>query len=101
MARYQRANALYRAGRFREAANDAQRIHDSGVEIGDDQAAAAKLLDVRLDPQSLHTGGESKSATLRGLLGLGADLPDRQLDIVGEQSDRPGLAQALALELEG
>ena len=43
MARYQRANALYRAGRFREAANDAQRIHDSGVEIGDDQAAGISL----------------------------------------------------------
>ncbi len=43
MARYQRANALYRAGRFREAANDAKRIHDSGVEIGDDQAAGISL----------------------------------------------------------
>lgn len=43
MARYQRANAFYRAGRFREAANDAKRIHDSGVEIGDDQAAGISL----------------------------------------------------------
>ncbi len=43
MARYQRANALYRAGRFREAANDAKRIHDSGIEIGDDQAAGISL----------------------------------------------------------
>ncbi len=43
MARYQRANALYRAGRFREAAADAQRIHDSGVVIGDDQAAGISL----------------------------------------------------------
>ena len=43
MARYQRANALYRAGRFREAASDAQRIHDSGVEIGDAQVAGISL----------------------------------------------------------
>ena len=43
MARYQRANALYRAGRFREAANDAKRIHDSAIEIGDDQAAGISL----------------------------------------------------------
>ncbi len=43
MARYQRANALYRAGRFREAAIDAQKIYESGIEIGDDQAAGISL----------------------------------------------------------
>ena len=43
MAGYQRACALYRAGRFREAVADAKRIHQSGVEIGDDQVAGISL----------------------------------------------------------
>jgi signal transduction histidine kinase/CheY-like chemotaxis protein/tetratricopeptide (TPR) repeat protein len=43
MARYQRACALYRLGRFRESMADAQRLHASGVEIGDDQAAGISL----------------------------------------------------------
>ncbi|MEQ1828883.1 MAG: AAA family ATPase, partial [Pirellula sp.] len=43
MAGYQRACALYRAGRYREAAADAKRIHLSGVTIGDDQVAGISL----------------------------------------------------------
>jgi signal transduction histidine kinase/tetratricopeptide (TPR) repeat protein/serine/threonine protein kinase len=43
MARYQRAVALYRSGRYREAINDAKQIHDTGVAIGDAQAAGISL----------------------------------------------------------
>ncbi len=43
MARYQGANALYRLGRFREAADHAHQIHLSGLEIGDAQAAGISL----------------------------------------------------------
>jgi two-component system sensor kinase len=43
MARYQRAAALYRSGRYREAINDAKQIHDTGVAIGDAQAAGISL----------------------------------------------------------
>lgn len=43
MARYQRALAFYRSGRFREAINDAKQIHDAGVAIGDAQAAGISL----------------------------------------------------------
>ena len=54
MALYQRANALYRAGRFREAATDAQRIHQSAVEIGDQQASGISLdIWIRTAPHKL------------------------------------------------
>ena len=43
MARYQRAAALYRSGRYREAINDAKQNHDTGVAIGDAQAAGISL----------------------------------------------------------
>ncbi len=43
MARYQRANALYRCGRYSEAAFEAQSIHRSGVEIRDSQIAGISL----------------------------------------------------------
>ncbi len=43
MARYQKAAALMRIGRYRDAANEALRVHLSGVEIGDDQAAGISL----------------------------------------------------------
>ncbi|MDZ4849569.1 MAG: ATP-binding protein [Pirellulaceae bacterium] len=43
MARYQGANAMYRQGRFREAAEHAQLMHDAGIEIGDTQAAGISL----------------------------------------------------------
>ncbi len=65
MARYQRANALYRAGRFREAANDAKRIHDSGVEIGDDQAAGISLdVWMRSAPHQVPPGIVAKQARI-------------------------------------
>jgi signal transduction histidine kinase/CheY-like chemotaxis protein/tetratricopeptide (TPR) repeat protein len=54
MARYQRAVALYRSGRYREAINDAKLIHDNGVAIGDAQAAGISLdVWVRCAPQQV------------------------------------------------
>ena len=43
VARYQRACALYRSGRFREALADAERMHQSAVAVQDDQAAGIGL----------------------------------------------------------
>jgi two-component system sensor kinase len=43
MARYQMAAALYRLGEHAEALREARRMHQSGLELGDDQAAGISL----------------------------------------------------------
>ncbi len=43
MARYQGANALYRIGRYGEAANAAMQMYESGKRIGDQQATGISL----------------------------------------------------------
>jgi two-component system sensor kinase len=43
IARYQMAAALYRLGDVAAAAEEARRIHESGVELGDDQASGISL----------------------------------------------------------
>ena len=52
MARYQMAAALYRLGEHREALEEARRMHESGVELGDEQMAG-----ISLDLWAFATGG--------------------------------------------
>ena len=43
MARYQMAAALFRLGEHREALEEARRMHESGLELGDEQMAGISL----------------------------------------------------------
>ena len=43
IARYQMAAALFRLGEHREALREARRMHESGLELGDEQAAGISL----------------------------------------------------------
>ena len=52
MARYQLGASLYRLGDLRGALNEAQRMHRSGRDLGDDQASG-----ISLDIWALATGG--------------------------------------------
>jgi signal transduction histidine kinase/DNA-binding response OmpR family regulator len=53
MARYQMAAALYRLGEHRDAVREARRMHQSGLELGDEQASG-----ISLDLWAFATGGK-------------------------------------------
>ena len=53
MARYQMAAAMYRMGDLRAAALEAQQMHQSGLDLGDEQASG-----ISLDLWALSTGGK-------------------------------------------
>ena len=63
MARYQMAAALYRLGEHREALEEARRMHESGVELGDDQMAG-----ISLDLWAFATGGQVPEDLIKNAL---------------------------------
>jgi two-component system sensor kinase len=82
IARYQMAAALYRLGELPEAVTEAQRIHQSGLELGDYQASGisldvwARAADDSVPPESLKAEVErhrhDAQGTAQVLLGAGA-----------------------------
>ena len=63
MARYQMAAALYRLGEHREALEEARRMHESGVELGDEQMAG-----ISLDLWAFATGGQVPEELIKNAL---------------------------------
>lgn len=80
IARYQVAAALFRLGRLEEAVEQARRIHESGVRLGDEQAAA-----ISLDVWSRATQGR-----------IEADIVARELE--RPRHDAQGAAQLMLAE---
>jgi two-component system sensor kinase len=63
MARYQMAAALYRLGEHAEALREARRMHQSGLELGDEQAAG-----ISLDLWAFATGGQVPENLIKNAL---------------------------------
>ncbi|MFO0918174.1 MAG: response regulator [Planctomycetaceae bacterium] len=80
IARYQIAAALYRLGELQQAVEQARKIHDSGIELGDHQASG-----ISLDVWSRATFGAVPS-----------DVMQRELDRT--RPDAQGTAQVLLAE---
>jgi signal transduction histidine kinase/CheY-like chemotaxis protein/serine/threonine protein kinase len=60
MARYQMAASMYRMGDLRGAAKEAQRLHQSGLDLGDEQASG-----ISLDLWAFSTGGKVPEEALK------------------------------------
>lgn len=80
IARYQVAAALYRLGELQTAVEQARKIHDSGVELGDHQASG-----ISLDVWSRATNGAVPSDLL-------------QIELERTRHDAQGTAQVLLAE---
>jgi len=75
MARYQIAASLYRLGDLRGAVEEARRVHQSGVDLGDAQAAGDSL-----DVWARASGGRIPSAVVRAEL----DRPREDIQVTAE-----------------
>lgn len=80
IARYQIAAALYRLGELQNAVNEARRIHESGLELGDHQASG-----ISLDVWSRATYGAVPAQSL-------------QIELQRTRPDAQGTAQVLLAE---
>jgi two-component system sensor kinase len=77
MARYQMAAAMYRLGDLRGALEEARRMHDSGLELGDEQASG-----ISLDLWAFATGGRVPEDVLA-------------IELQRERSDAQGTTQVM------
>ena len=77
IAHYQIAASLYRLGDMRAAVDEARRMHQSGLELGDEQASG-----ISLDVWSLASGGKVPEEIL-------------QQELARERPDTQGVAQVL------